>query len=328
MALYIIFPSCQLKRNGSIPWQHPRFKMYKLGVMPYTTNPHLPKLRAQAVNLIYQGRWSIRKVARHIGVHPSTVMRWKRKAPNSGSYAIPTRSSRPHSHPRAISKEIVNRIIELRLSRKRCAKIIHAQLLRGGITVSLNTVKRTLRRQGLIRPRSKWKKYHLSGERPKAEKPGNLVQTDTIHIHIKDKERMYIFTLIDCHSRWAYAKASSKLSAGLALEFVREAQSQAGFKFDCVQSDHGPEYTKHFTVFIQARDTRHRHSRVRKPNDNAHIERFNRTIQEEMHQSIQRYKTNIPLLNLEIQQYLRYYNTERLHLGLDCKTPAEVLQSL
>src|SRR3990167_11010601 len=152
--------------------------MVKLGSMPYTQNPYLPRLRAQAVNLIYQGRWSIRRVARYIGVHPSTVLRWKRKAPLGGTWVINTESSRPHSHPRAISKEIVRRIIELRLARKRCAKIIHAQMLKGGITVSLNTVKRTLRRQGLIMPRSKWKKYHLSGERPKAEKPGNLVQTD------------------------------------------------------------------------------------------------------------------------------------------------------
>lgn len=176
--------------------------------------------------------------------------------------------------------EIVLTHFAPRLARKRCAKIIHAQLLREQVLVSLiSTVKRTLKRQGLIRPRSKWKKYHFSGIRPKVEKPGNLVRTDTIHIHVKDKERMYIFTLIDVNSRWAYAKASKKLSASLALEFVREAQREAGFKFDCVQSDHGPEYTKHFTVFIQTRDTIHRHSLVRKPNDNAHLERFNRTIQ-------------------------------------------------
>ena len=302
--------------------------MVKLGSMPYTQNPYLPRLRAQAVNLIYQGRWSIRKVARHIGVHPSTILRWKRKAPSAGAWVINTQSSRPFSHPRSISKEIVNRIIELRLARKRCAKIIHAQLLKENIKVSLNTVKRTLKRNGLIRQRGYRKKYHLSGERPRAEKPGNLVQTDTIHVHIREKKRVYIFTLIDCYSRWAYARASKRLSAGLALEFVREAQRQAAFNFECVQSDHGPEYTSHFTIFTQIKGIRHRHSRVRKPNDNAHIERFNRTIQEEMFESIHRYKTNIPLLNLEIKRYLDYYNKERLHLGLDCKTPDEVLRSL
>lgn len=302
--------------------------MVKLGNMPYTQNPYLPKLRAQAVNLVYQGRWSIRKVARYIGVHPSTVMRWKRKAPSCGAYIIPTGSSRPHSHPRTISKEVAERIIELRLARKRCAKIIHAQLLKEGIRASLNTVKRTLKRNGLIKLRGYRKKYHLSGERPKAEKPGNLVQTDTIHIHTREKKRVYIFTLIDCYSRWAYARASKILSARLVLEFVKEAQRQAAFKFDCVQSDHGPEYTSHFTIFIQAKGIRHRHGRVRKPNDNAHIERFNRTLQEEMYDSISKYKTNIPLLNLEIKRYLDYYNRERLHLGLDCRTPDEVLRSL
>jgi len=302
--------------------------MVKLGDMPYTQNPHLPRLRAQAVSLIYQGGWSIRKVARHIGVHPSTVLRWKRKAPSSGAWVINTQSSRPHGHPKAIAQEVVERIVALRLARKRCAKIIHAHLLREGLDVSLNTVKRTLKRRGLIKERGYRKKYHLSGERPKAENPGNLVQTDTVHICLREKKRIYIFTLIDCYSRWAYARASKKLSAGLALQFVRDAQRQAAFNFECVQSDHGPEYTRHFTIFTQASGIRHRHSRVRKPNDNAHIERFNRTIQEEMFEAIQRYKTNVPLLNLEIKRYLEYYNKERLHLGLDCKTPDEVLQSL
>lgn len=298
-----------------------------MGAMPYTKNPYLPKLRAQAVSLIKEGRWGIRRTARYIGVYPSTVCRWLKKSPAIGTSLIPTQSSRFHHHPWAIDQSIVNRIIEIRMQRRRCAKIIHAQLKKEGVSVSLSTVRRTLKRNGLIKPRSKWKKYHLSGERPKAERPGNLVETDTIHVYIGEKSRAYILTLIDCYSRWAYAKASKRLNARLTIEFVKEAQRYAPFAFRCVQSDHGAEYSKYFSIFVEAKGIRHRHGRVRKPNDNAHIERFNRTIQEEMHGAIQRYKTNIPLLNMEIQRYLNYYNTERLHLGLDCRTPDEVLRS-
>lgn len=297
-----------------------------MGAMPYTQNPHLPKLRAKAVNLVRQGRWSIRRVARHIGVQPSTISRWMKKSGWMEAVTIPTRSSRPRTSPGAVEQKIVDRIVELRKPRQRCADVIQAQLKREGVNISISTVYRTLKRKGLIRERSHFKKYHLSGERPKPEKPGILVQTDTIHIYLGEKKRMYILTLIDCYSRWAYAKASQRLTAGLALEFVKEAQGKAPFRFSCVQSDHGPEFSKYFTIFIQAHGTRHRHSRIRKPNDNAHIERFNRTIQEEMRIAIQRYKTNIPLLNLEIKRYLEYYNMERLHLGLDCKTPDEVLR--
>ena len=69
-----------------------------------------------------------------------------------------------------------------------------------------------------------------------------------------------------------------------------------------------------------------RHSRVRKPNDNAHIERFNRTIQDEC---LGRYiPERIPLKTTKerLTAFLDYYNNERLHLGLQCSTPMEVLQ--
>ncbi len=287
--------------------------------MPYTKNPYLPKFRARAVRLVRQGGWSMRRVARYIGVEPSTVSRWMQKTTSMEVRRVPTRSSRPHSHPRTLDPDIVDRIVELRAQRKRCADVIHAQLLKEDIKVSISSIYRTLKRKALIPQRSKWKKQHLSGIRPVPEKPGLLVETDSIHIPLlplEKKKRVYIFTLIDVFSRWAYAKASVRLSAHLLLEFVREAQKKAGFKFACVQSDHGPEFSHHFTKYIRVEGSRHRHSRVRKPNDNAHIERFNRTIQEEMRTQISKYKNNIPLLNKEIKQYLQYYNTERLHMGI------------
>ncbi len=298
---------------------------------PYTKNPYLPRLRARAVRLVRQGDWSMRRVARYIGVQASTISRWMKRSTSMELRAIDTHSSRPRGHPRTLDQKIVQRIIELRTQRKRCADVIHAQLLRENIKVSISSIYRTLKRNSLIPEKSKWKKYHLSGVRPLPEKPGLLVETDSIHIPLlplEKKKRIYIFTLIDVFSRWAYAKASVRLTAHLLLEFVREAQRKVSFRFECVQSDHGPEFTSHFTIFVQADGIRHRHSRVRKPNDNAHIERFNRTIQEEMRTEILRYKTNIPLLNQKIVEYLIYYNTERLHMGINYQTPDEVLRSL
>lgn len=283
-------------------------------------------VRAKAVNLVRVHGWSMRKSARHLGIAPSTVSRWIKRAPKCRVATIETRSSRPIHSPNAIDEGIRKRIIEIRLQRKRCPQVIHAQLKLEGIQVSFSSVYRTLKRNGLIQKRSPWKKFHLSGERPKAEKPGSLVETDTIHVALKGKKRSYIFTLIDCHSRWAFAKATKNISAGIALKFIREAQKRAPFDITCLQSDHGPEFSKHFTTFIEAKGTRHRHCRVRKPNDNAHVERFNRTIQDEMETDIQRFKTDIPRLNKSINQYLRYYNNERLHMGIEFKTPAQVLR--
>lgn len=218
--------------------------------MSYTQNPYVPKVRALAVGLVRKEGWTGRKTARYIGVSPGTVSKWLKKAPlNVGEiYEIPTVSSRPKHSPRTISKEIVKRIVEIRGQRGRCAEVIHAQLQREGITVSLSTVKRTLDREGLTKKRSKWKKYHLSGERPKAQKPGDLVQIDTIHVWDARTQRTYIYTMLDCYSRWAYARAANKINTSEALRCVSIAKERAPFTFSCVQSDNGQEFSKHFTT--------------------------------------------------------------------------------
>ena len=323
--------SCQGFRNGSIPLQQ-KSKYQNMEYMPYSNNPYLPQVRAKAVELVRVHRLRPSKAARYIGVHRSTLGRWLEKAPSEVGriYEIPTRSSRPKSSPRKIERNIEERIREIRLEKGRCAEIIHAQIEKEGMKVSLSTVKRVLYRHGLIKVSSPWKKYHLSGERPKAEKAGMLVEFDTIHImrspQREEKQRIYIWTMLDCFSRWAYAQASERLNTYHALMMFQSAQKQAPFPFACIQSDHGPEFSQYFSSMIQSQGVRHRHSRVRKPNDNAHVERFNRTIQEEMKEDIIKYRANIPKLNDCIKEYMHYYNYQRLHLGLGCKTPMEMLQ--
>lgn len=288
--------------------------------MPYTVNPHLPKLRAKAVMMVRSGQ-SIRQVAKYFGFNPSTVCKWVKRAPEGNFYELDTRSSRPRSHPKTIDWRIKRKIIDLRVKTKgRCPEVIQQMLLNENVKVSLNTVKRTLRRNHLIRPRSLWKKYHLSGERPKATNPGDLVQVDTIHLWLSKQERIYVYTLIDVNSRWAYAHATKRISGGETLKFVRQAKKKATFDFSCVQSDHGPEFSSYFTHMIK---TRHRHIRVRKPNDNAHLERFNRTIQDEFLNYLPK---DVKVINGRLKDYLRYYNQERLHLGINLQTPFQILR--
>jgi transposase InsO family protein len=61
---------------------------------------------------------------------------------------------------------------------------------------------------------------------------------------------------------------------------------------------------------------------VRKPNDNAHVERFNRTLQEEC---LKKLAVDVRIFNRILPKYLRYYNTERLHLGINLQTPVSLL---
>jgi hypothetical protein len=89
-------------------------------------------------------------------------------------------------------------------------------------------------------------------------------------------------------------------------------------------NDHGSEFSKWFTKRILERGMAHRHSRVRQPNDNAHLERFNRTLQEEC---LARSSRSLTAWRRALPAYLHWYNEERPHLGLDMRTPLDVVRS-
>ncbi|MDD3735442.1 MAG: integrase core domain-containing protein [Candidatus Pacebacteria bacterium] len=288
--------------------------------MADTTNPKLPKLRKQLANLVIKDGWNSYKVARYSGYNHSTILRWVQKSKESNLRTIPTLSSKPFHHPRELSQEVKDKIIEYRYQYRRCAEVIHHFLIRDGYKVSLSSVERTLKRNNLVY-HSKWKKWHQYPERPIPEKPGILIQIDTIFEELSSN-RLYIYTLIDLFSRWAYALPELNISTHRSLFFVKQAQIIAPFKFSTLQLDYGSEFSKWFTKRIIENGFSHRHSRVRTPSDNGHLERFNRTIQDECLSHVPR---NLKSYQKEISNYLHYYNYERPHMALAMKTPMEML---
>lgn len=293
-----------------------------LGYMPYTMNPKLPRLRMQAAQLAIKKGWSTRKIARYTGFDHSTIVRWIAKAKLYNGFNIPTKSSKPHHHPLALSTAKIQAILNHRHKYHRCAEVIHYQLNKDGYDLSLSSVKRTLKRYNLVYP-SKWKKWHQYPERPIPEKPGILVEIDSIREGLPE-QGLYIYALIDVCSRWAYAKAVPKINSWLSVGFYREAKDLADFNFLTIQSDHGSEFAKWFSKQLLSDGINHRHSRVRKPTDNAHIERFNRTLQQEC---LSRLPSSLNAWNKALPEFLHYYNYERPHMGINMKTPMEVVQS-
>ena len=69
-----------------------------------------------------------------------------------------------------------------------------------------------------------------------------------------------------------------------------------------------------------------RHSRLHRPNDNAHIERFNRTLQDECTGRTITAKDSIQKVQAQLTSYLDYYNNHRVRLGIQLRTPREMLQ--
>lgn len=290
--------------------------------MPYTTNPHLPRLRTEAAKLVLRDNWSTRQVAHHTGFHQSTIVRWVEKARHTNRNTIPTESSRPNHHPQELPDEIVATVINYRQKYHRCAKVLHYLLLKDGHQISLSSIERILRRFQMVN-HSKWKKWHSYPPRPLADKPGILVEIDTIFDGVP-KERLYIYTLLDVCSRWGYAYPTERITTHRSLSFVKQAQDISPFNFQTLQSDHGAEFSKWFTKRINEYGLAHRHSRIRTPSDNGHLERFNRTLQEEC---LKRIPRSLRSWKKEIPEYLHYYNTERPHMSLNMKSPLEVMRS-
>ena len=291
--------------------------------MSYTTNPHLPKLRMEAVRLVREGV-STRQVGRHLGYDHSTIVKWIKRVPQSPhARVIPTISSRPHHHPHELSSPLVETIIQYRIKHQRCAEVLHHLLVRDGHQVSCSSVKRVLKRYGLV-SRSPWKKWHRYPVRPNPSKPGVLVEIDTIHDGPPDDDRLYIYTLLDVCSRWAHAVVSRKITTHQSVAFVRRAQHVAPFQFTCLQSDHGQEFSRHFSRMAHVSGIAHRHSRVRMPSDNGHLERFNRTIQEEC---LSRVPRSYSRWQKALLEYLAWYNSKRPHMGINMQTPLEVVTS-
>lgn len=326
--------------------------------MAYSINPNLPKARAIALKLLIVECLPVLVVANHCGVHRSTIWRWYKKwqhlnrhvqltnynRPNRESGAvfrqsalrwhIPTISSRPHSCLHAISENVVKLVLEVRQKLKRCAEVVwHYVTTKLGVAISLSSVKRILRRHHCFDGARKPRLRPDNPKRPLPTRPGELVEIDTIHyVCPYTNRRSYVYTIIDLYTRLAYAEVHHRILPGLAAKAVLNAQKlwQASYSLEhniaMVQSDNGLEFSNYFKQKLKEHNIQTRHTRLGRPNDNAHIERFNRTIQEEcLGHSINSRVTNVTL-QAKLNHYLDYYNNHRIHLGLQLQTPAQMLQ--
>lgn len=319
--------------------------------MAYSTNPNLPRARALAMKLLMQEDLPLQVVANKCGVHRSTIYRWRNKwleinkhvefknkyRPTrevgkqfkftSVRWLIPTRSSRPKRSPNAVPKHIVELVLSLRRTLKRCAEVVWHHLVHdNGVTISLSSVRRILKRHGYLKGRRKRVRPE-NPARPLATKPGELVQTDTIHYVCPfTRRRRYVYTVIDLYTRMAYAEIHGHIRPGIAAGAIKRAHARFGFDFQLVQADNGPEFGRYFAQRLGSNGVAVRHSRLGRPNDNAHIERFNRTIQEECLGRYLDSRTSNQRIQAKLNNYLEFYNTKRVHLSLQYRTPAEMSQ--
>jgi putative transposase len=299
--------------------------------MSYCKTKEREKARYNAVKEVLREGRKPAEVARRFGVCRSTIKRWverflalqETQEISWEMRSIPTQSSRPVHSPKHISLDLELMIIETRLATNRCAEVIHQELANQEIVVSLSTVRRVIKRSGLVREKSKWARYRKFSRRPIVEQPGDLVEVDTVHFyHPITKTRRYATTVIDVCSRMAYVKIYQDINQRNSLQAVLKARQRFGFAIKTIQTDNGLEFGKWFQDQVIAHGMNYRHTRVRRPNDNAHIERFNRTLREECLGNYLPERETIDSSQARTNAWLDYYNQDRLHLSLQLMTPA------
>ena len=171
--------------------------------------------------------------------------------------------------------------------------------------------------------KSKKKKLRRKGYQP--DNPGDLFQIDAIVKFIWGLKR-YIITAIDLKSEFAFAQAYTHLSSKSASDFFKKLQKVAPFAIKRVQTDNGSEFHKKFRNNLERKNIIQFFNYPRRPQQNAQIESFNRTIQEDfINWNLDLLSTNINAFNQKLVDWLLWYNTRRPHSSLNKQSPIQYL---
>ncbi len=162
----------------------------------------------------------------------------------------------------------------------------------------------------------------------KALYPGHCVAFDSIEKHIHGSRR-YVITFEDIFTRFSFAWSTTSHASLAAKEFFELCLKIFPFSFVFVLTDNGSEFKKHFDAEIRRLHMTHYHTYPRTPKMNAHLERFNRTIQEEFVDYHISDLLTPTIFNKKLMEYLAFYNTERVHFAFANKqSPVQFMLSL
>ena len=151
-----------------------------------------------------------------------------------------------------------------------------------------------------------------------AEYPGHVVALDTIERFINGTRR-YLITFEDIHTRGSFAWATTSHASKAAAEFFVLCQKVFPFPFVFVLTDNGSEFKKHFTEALLELHLTHYHTYPKTPKMNAHVERFNRTVQEEFVDFHANLLIDVDAFNRKLMEYLIFYNCQRVHFAFGNK---------
>jgi transposase InsO family protein len=270
-----------------------------------------PRARLRLARLIVDEGWPVARAAERYDVSWPTAARWADRYRQAGEAGMADRSSRPHRCPARTPAPTVRRIVHLRWKQRLGPVEIGSRLGLPASTVHAVLVRCRLNRLSHL--------DRVTGEpirRYEHDRPGAMLHVDVkklgnipdgggwryvgriqgeLHRSAtaartghRDRHRgprigtAFVHTVIDDHSRVAYAEIHDDETAATAIAVLRRAVAwftARGVHVERVLSDNGSAYRSHAWRDACAElGIRPKKTRPYRPQTNGKIERFHRTL--------------------------------------------------
>jgi len=169
-----------------------------------------------------------------------------------------------------------------------------------------------------------FKERHVESSRP-----GELLNQDTFDTffveHLKGVGKVHLHAVVDTYCSFAvgFLHVSKQPEAAVAV-LHNEAlsfYSERDLKVENVLTDNGKEFcgseSHSYQIYLALSEIGHRTTKVRRPQTNGFVERFNRTALDEFFREAFRKKLyeSVETLQQDLDEWLDYYNQERPHQG-------------
>ena len=319
-----------------------------------------PRTRLRLARLIVEQGWTCSTAAKMFMVSPRTARKWADRYRLEGPAGMVDRSSRPHHSPTRTPEHLKRQIVALRW-RHRLGPV----QIGGRLKVPASTVHAVLTRCRINRLSHI---DRVTGEplrRYEHDHPGSLIHVDVTKFgNIPDGGgwryvgrqqgeknrsatvertgaarskwrgpllgRAYLHTVIDDHSRVAYAEICTDETAATAIGVLRRATAwfaDRGVIVERVLSDNGSAYRSHqWRQACTELGITPKRTRPYRPQTNGKIERFHRTLADGW--AYARFYTSEDERRAALPAWLHFYNHHRAHSAIGGRPPVTRLTNL
>lgn len=289
------------------------------------------KLRLQWLDY-YQQHQNVSKTCRYFGISRKTFYKWLKRYNKDNLVSLESQDRAPkRRRQREITLLEEGRVISLRKQYLVWGKLKLQKLYQDIYheTISSWKIQKVIEKRKLYYHPQKAAKIRRKRQRSLHKKritelkqkkvSGFLLQIDTIVIHWKGFKR-YIITAIDKYSKVAFARSYTTHSSYNAMDFLYRLNYLLNGKIENIQTDNGSEFLQYFDKTCKKLNINHYFSRNHTPKDNATLERFNRTLQEEfLNQG--NFDLDLQKFNRNLTEWLIEYNFKRPHQALGYVPP-------